>query len=73
MHTILKFHFNSKKDQSTPQAQHWAMQPPPGFGAPTPLGVQQTSTPVQAHTKFIPAGSEIESKFPIILFFCALI
>jgi hypothetical protein len=46
------------------------MQPPPGFGAPTPsvpINVQQASTAVQAHTKFISAGSEIESEQPIVL------
>lgn len=55
---------NAQQDQGASPAQHWAMQPPPGFGAPTPsvpLNVQQTSTAVQAHTKFISAGSEIEN------------
>ncbi|KAJ8681844.1 hypothetical protein QAD02_017636 [Eretmocerus hayati] len=55
---------NAQQDQNAAPTQHWAMQPPPGFGAPSPnlaLNVQTNS--VQAHTKFISAGSEIESKF----------
>lgn len=45
-------------------AQHWAMQPPPGFAAPTTAGQlnPQPSATAQPHTKLISAGSEIESK-----------
>lgn len=45
-------------------AQHWAMQPPPGFAAPATTGQlsnQQPSTTAQPHTKLISAGSEIEN------------
>lgn len=46
-------------------AQHWAMQPPPGFAAPTSTGQlsnPQSSTTAQPHTKLISAGSDSESK-----------
>lgn len=52
------------QEQNAP-AQHWAMQPPPGFAAPTTTGQlnnPQPTTTAQPHTKLISAGSEIESK-----------
>ncbi|XP_071633598.1 uncharacterized protein Cnot4 isoform X1 [Temnothorax longispinosus] len=55
---------NAQQEQNAP-AQHWAMQPPPGFAAPTTTGQlnnPQPSTTAQPHTKLISAGSEIESK-----------
>ncbi|XP_047358522.1 putative general negative regulator of transcription C16C9.04c isoform X5 [Vespa velutina] len=51
------------QEQNAP-AQHWAMQPPPGFAAPATTGQlsnQQASTAAQPHTKLISAGSEIEN------------
>lgn len=50
------------KEQNTPAPQHWAMQPPPGFGGPA-SSVQHTSTATQSHNKLISAGLEIESEF----------
>ncbi|KAL2715288.1 myb-like protein I isoform X1 [Vespula squamosa] len=53
----------SHTEQNAP-AQHWAMQPPPGFAAPATTGQlsnQQASTAAQPHTKLISAGSEIEN------------
>ncbi|KAL6264103.1 hypothetical protein P5V15_004181 [Pogonomyrmex californicus] len=54
---------NAQQEQNAP-AQHWAMQPPPGFAAPTTTGQlnnPQSSTTAQPHTKLISAGSEIEN------------
>ncbi|XP_036145867.1 putative uncharacterized protein DDB_G0286901 isoform X2 [Monomorium pharaonis] len=54
---------NAQQEQNTP-AQHWAMQPPPGFAVPTTTGQlnnPQPSTTAQPHTKLISAGSEIEN------------
>ncbi|XP_047358514.1 myb-like protein I isoform X2 [Vespa velutina] len=54
---------NAQQEQNAP-AQHWAMQPPPGFAAPATTGQlsnQQASTAAQPHTKLISAGSEIEN------------
>ncbi|XP_012235204.1 protein kinase 4 isoform X2 [Linepithema humile] len=54
---------NAQQEQNAP-AQHWAMQPPPGFAAPTTTGQlsnPQPSTTAQPHTKLISAGSEIEN------------
>ncbi|XP_011882356.1 PREDICTED: alpha-protein kinase 1 isoform X2 [Vollenhovia emeryi] len=54
---------NAQQEQSAPP-QHWAMQPPPGFAAPTTAGQlnnPQPSTTAQPHTKLISAGSEIEN------------
>ncbi|XP_025159580.1 probable serine/threonine-protein kinase tsuA isoform X3 [Harpegnathos saltator] len=59
---------NAQQEQNAP-AQHWAMQPPPGFAAPTTTGqlsTPQPSTTAQPHTKLIPTGSEIESKLVAI-------
>ncbi|XP_020292097.1 alpha-protein kinase 1 isoform X2 [Pseudomyrmex gracilis] len=51
--------------QQNAPAQHWAMQPPPGFAAaPTTTGQlsnSQPSTTAQPHTKLISTGSEIEN------------
>lgn len=55
--------YSIHKEQNAP-AQHWAMQPPPGFAAPATTGQlsnQQASTAAQPHTKLISAGSEIEN------------
>ncbi|KAG7190066.1 hypothetical protein KM043_006207 [Ampulex compressa] len=54
---------NAQQEQNAP-AQHWAMQPPPGFAAPASTGQlsnQQPSTTAQPHSKLISAGSEIEN------------
>ncbi|XP_063994792.1 uncharacterized protein LOC135172557 isoform X1 [Diachasmimorpha longicaudata] len=55
-------HNAQQQEQSAP-AQHWAMQPPPGFGGPssTQLNGQQSSTAAQPHSKLISAGPEIEN------------
>ncbi|KAL0113093.1 hypothetical protein PUN28_012364 [Cardiocondyla obscurior] len=53
---------NAQQEQNAPQ--HWAMQPPPGFAAPTTTGQlnnPQPSATAQPHTKLISAGSEIEN------------
>ncbi|XP_012284269.1 uncharacterized protein LOC105701780 isoform X2 [Orussus abietinus] len=53
----------SQQEQNVP-AQHWAMQPPPGFSAPASsaqLGTQPPNVTAQPHTKLISAGSEIEN------------
>ncbi|EGI62542.1 PREDICTED: alpha-protein kinase 1 isoform X1 [Acromyrmex echinatior] len=55
---------NTQQEQNAP-TQHWAMQPPPGFAAPSTTGQlnnPQPNTTAQPHTKLISAGSEIESK-----------
>ncbi|KAI4488633.1 hypothetical protein M0802_011449 [Mischocyttarus mexicanus] len=54
---------NAQQEQNAP-AQHWAMQPPPGFGAPATTGQisnQQVNTAAQPHTKLISTASEIEN------------
>lgn len=54
---------NAQQEQNA-SAQHWAMQPPPGFAAPTTPGQlnnPQPSATAQPHTKLISAGSEIEN------------
>ena len=54
---------NAQQEQNA-SAQHWAMQPPPGFAAPTTAGQlsnPQPSATAQPHTKLISAGSEIEN------------
>lgn len=54
---------NAQQEQNA-SAQHWAMQPPPGFAAPTTAGQlsnPQPSATAQPHAKLISAGSEIEN------------
>ncbi|KYQ47301.1 CCR4-NOT transcription complex subunit 4 [Trachymyrmex zeteki] len=59
---------NTQQEQNAP-TQHWAMQPPPGFAAPSTTGQlnnPQPSTTAQPHTKLISAGSEIETQLKVI-------
>ncbi|XP_012267573.2 TPR-containing protein DDB_G0280363 isoform X2 [Athalia rosae] len=58
-------HAASHATQQEPNPpQHWAMQPPPGFTAPsssTQHNNQQPSSATQSHSKLISAGSEVEN------------
>ncbi|XP_066582625.1 uncharacterized protein Cnot4 [Prorops nasuta] len=66
-HPVHTVSHNAQQEQNA-SAQHWAMQPPPGFAAPAgngQLNSQQANTAAQSHTKLISAGSEIETKILI--------
>ncbi|XP_057332683.1 uncharacterized protein DDB_G0283357 [Microplitis mediator] len=56
---------HNTQQETDPPVQHWAMQPPPGFGGPASSGQlngpAQSSTAAQPHSKLISAGSEIEN------------